>query len=118
MDATAQGWGAERSAGVCCSSAAICGSVDFIAMAPMVALLATTLIASSSASSAIAATGQPAPQGGPACAVSKVFVGTAPSDIYQQKFEARFEQPLNRVDCRDNGLCYQTWGKGCTKATN
>ena len=80
----------------------------------MVALLATTLIASTR----IAATDQPAPQGGPACAVRKVFVGTAPSDIYQQKFEAQFEQPLNRVDCRDNGLCYQTWGKGCTKATN
>ena len=53
----------------------------------------------------------------PACAVTKEFVGTAPSDIIQQKFEAHFQLPLNRVDCRDNGLCYQTWGKDCPQAT-
>jgi hypothetical protein len=49
--------------------------------------------------------------------VTKEFVGTAPSDIIQQKFEAHFQLPLNRVDCRDNGLCYQTWGKDCPQAT-
>jgi hypothetical protein len=39
--------------------------------------------------------------------------GTAPSDIVQKMFAAHFDVPLNRVDCRENGLCYQTWGKAC-----
>jgi len=59
----------------------------------------------------------PAPSG-PTCAITKDFVSTAPSDIVQQKFEARFDRPLKRVECKDNGLCYQKWGKNCTKATN
>jgi len=69
-------------------------------------------------STLIAASGKPAPQQRPACAITKEFVGTAPSDIVQQQFEGHFQMPLNRVDCRDNGLCYQKWGKNCSKATN
>ena len=51
------------------------------------------------------------------CKTSKVFAGAAPSAIVQQQFAEHFEQPLNRVDCRDNGLCYQTWGKDCQRAS-
>ena len=73
----------------------------------MISLLATTLIA---------AAGNPAPPQHPTCAITKEFVGTAPSDIIQQEFEGHFQQPLTRVDCRDNGLCYQKWGKNCSEA--
>mgnify|MGYP006274359367 CR=1 len=74
----------------------------------MISFLATALIA---------AAGNPAHQQHPSCAITKEFVGTAPSDIVQQEFEEHFQQPLTRVDCRDNGLCYQKWGKNCTSAT-
>jgi len=70
------------------------------------------------ATALIAASGKPPAPSGPTCAITKEFVGTALSDIVQQKFEARFDRPLNRVECKDNGLCYQRWGKNCTKATN
>ncbi len=53
----------------------------------------------------------------PACSITKEVVGTAPSDIVQKMFAQHFDAPLNRVDCRDNGLCYQKWGKDCKKAT-
>lgn len=71
----------------------------------MVPILAALLLLSSSKAAA---------QSTSNCAVVKEFVGTAPSDIVQKKFAARFDVPLNRVDCRDNGLCYQKWGKGCS----
>jgi hypothetical protein len=74
----------------------------------MFALIATTLLAAS---------GDSAPQQGPTCSATKLFVGTAPSDIVQQKFEARFDLPLSRIDCKDNGLCYQKWGKNCSQVT-
>ena len=74
----------------------------------MLPLLAATLIAAS---------GTPTTQTGHKCSVTKEFIGTAPSDIVQQQFEGHFQMPLNRVDCRDNGLCYQTWGKDCKKAS-
>jgi hypothetical protein len=61
----------------------------------MLALIAATLISSSGK-----ATAQPVAK----CAVTKEFHGTAPSDIVQQTFAAHFTQPLNRVDCRDNGF--------------
>jgi hypothetical protein len=70
----------------------------------MLALIAATLISSSGK-----ATAQPVAK----CVVTKEFHGTAPSDIVQQTFAAHFTQPLNRVDCRDNGFCYQKWGKNC-----
>ena len=75
----------------------------------MLPLIAITLIAAS---------GKPPAPSGPTCAITKDFVSTAPSDIVQQKLEARFDRPLKRVECKDNGLCYQKWGKNCTKATN
>ncbi|WP_143593658.1 hypothetical protein [Synechococcus sp. 1G10] len=50
------------------------------------------------------------------CKITQEVTGTAPSDIVQKMFAAHFDAPLNRVDCRDNGLCYQTWGKDCKKA--
>ena len=75
----------------------------------MVPLLAATLIASTPAKTA--------QNQGFSCAAVREFVGTAPSDIVQQKFAAHFDQPLNRVDCRDNGLCYQRWGKSCAQST-
>ena len=68
------------------------------------------------AAAVVAASGNPTQPQHAACAVTKEFVGTAPSDIVQQKFEARYDQPLERVDCRDNGLCYQKWGKNCSQA--
>lgn len=80
-------------------------------------LLATAVLAPVNAASVSAAP----PSGGKphsACALTKDFVGTAPSDIIQQKFEGHYEQPLSRVDCRDNGLCYQTWGKDCPQAAH
>jgi hypothetical protein len=73
----------------------------------MLALLASTVIASA---------GKPVTQAGPSCASIHQFQGTAPSDIVKQAFEAHYKQPLNRVDCRDNGLCYQKWGNDCTQA--
>lgn len=73
----------------------------------MLALLAATVLSS---------TGTPTAQAGPSCAITRQFQGTAPSDIVQQAFEAHYKQPLNRVDCRDNGLCYQKWGNNCTQA--
>jgi hypothetical protein len=73
----------------------------------MLAFLAATVIAS---------TGQLVAQAGPHCTITHQFQGTAPSDIVQQAFEAHYKQPLNRVDCRDNGLCYQKWGNNCTRA--
>jgi hypothetical protein len=75
----------------------------------VIALLTATLVSAS---------GPVTAQRGVSCAVTKEFVGTAPSDIVQKKFEARFDRSLNRVDCRDNGLCYQTWGKNCLQAGN
>lgn len=63
----------------------------------------------------ISASGSGSPQAATSCSAIKEFVGTAPSDIVQQKFAAHFDQPLNRVDCRDNGLCYQKWGKNCSR---
>mgnify|MGYP006281008961 FL=1 len=75
----------------------------------MLPLLAATLIASSPTKTVTKL--------GSSCAAVHEFVGTAPSDIVQQKFAARYDQPLNRVDCRENGLCYQTWGKSCSQAT-
>ncbi len=74
----------------------------------MLPLLATALLAAS---------GTPTPEARPKCAVTKEFIGTAPSDIIQQQFEGHFQMPLNRVECKDNGLCYQTWGKDCKKAS-
>jgi hypothetical protein len=73
----------------------------------MLALLAATVLSSA---------GKPTAQAGPSCASSHQFQGTAPSDIVQQAFEQHYKQPLNRVDCRDNGLCYQKWGNDCTQA--
>jgi hypothetical protein len=52
-----------------------------------------------------------------ACKITREVVGTAPSDIVQKMFAQHFDAPLNRVDCRDNGLCYQKWGKGCKDAS-
>lgn len=52
-----------------------------------------------------------------ACKITKEVVGTAPSDIVQKMFAQHFDAPSNRVDCRDNGLCYQKWGKGCKGAS-
>jgi hypothetical protein len=51
------------------------------------------------------------------CRITQEVTGTAPSDIVQKMFAAHFDVPLNRVDCRENGLCYQTWGKACKKAS-
>jgi hypothetical protein len=48
-----------------------------------------------------------------ACKVSKEFHGEAPSVIVQDALAEKFQQPLKRVDCRDDGLCYQRWGKNC-----
>jgi hypothetical protein len=73
----------------------------------MLAVLAATVITSA---------GNPVAKAQPSCASILQFQGTAPSDIVQQAFEAHYKQPLNRVDCRDNGLCYQKWGKNCTQA--
>lgn len=73
----------------------------------MLELLASTVIASAA---------KPVAQAGPSCASIHQFQGTAPSDIVQQAFAAHYKQPLNRVDCRDNGLCYQKWGNNCTQA--
>jgi len=70
------------------------------------------------AAAAITASGKPAPQPHPARAIAKEFFGTAPSDIVQKQFERHFQIHLNWVDCRDNELCYQKWGKNCSKATN
>ncbi|MEB3331467.1 MAG: hypothetical protein VKI83_03105 [Synechococcaceae cyanobacterium] len=47
------------------------------------------------------------------CRVTKQFQGEAPAAIVEQAFAQKFKQPVNRVDCRDNGLCYQTWGREC-----
>lgn len=47
------------------------------------------------------------------CRVTKQFKGEAPAAIVEQAFAQKFKQPINRVDCRDNGLCYQTWGREC-----
>jgi hypothetical protein len=52
------------------------------------------------------------PAGSP-CSITQEVVGTAPSDIVQKMFAQHFDAPLTRVDCRDNGLCYQKWGKDC-----
>jgi len=49
-----------------------------------------------------------------ACKVSKEFHGAAPSVIVQDALSEKFQHPLKRVDCRDNGLCYQRWGKDCS----
>lgn len=49
-----------------------------------------------------------------ACKVSKEFLGAAPSVIVQDALSEKFQHPLKRVDCRDNGLCYQRWGKDCS----
>jgi hypothetical protein len=51
------------------------------------------------------------------CKITKEFVGTASSDIVQKMFAQHFDAPLNRVDCRDNGLCYQKWGKDCKSSS-
>ena len=48
-----------------------------------------------------------------ACKVSKEFQGAAPSVIVQDALYEKFQRPLKRVDCRDDGLCYQRWGKNC-----
>ena len=48
-----------------------------------------------------------------ACKVSKEFQGEAPSVIVQDALHEKFQHPLKRVDCRDDGLCYQRWGKDC-----
>lgn len=48
-----------------------------------------------------------------ACKVTKQFQGEAPAAIVEQAFAQKFKRPVNRVDCRDNGLCYQTWGREC-----
>ena len=48
-----------------------------------------------------------------ACKVSKEFQGAAPSVIVQDALYEKFQHPLKRVDCRDDGLCYQRWGKNC-----
>ena len=63
----------------------------------------------------ISAAGNPTPLQHSTCAVTKEFVGTAPSDIIQQEFEGHFQQPLTRVRCRNNGLCFQKWGKNCSQ---
>lgn len=78
----------------------------------MLALLAATVLSSP----AISSSSKPPAQAGPHCAITHQFQGTAPSDIVQQAFEQHYKQPLNRVDCRDNGLCYQKWGNNCTQA--
>jgi len=76
---------------------------------PILPLLTVTIIAAS---------GKAPTPSDPTYATTKEFVGTTHSDMVQQKFEARFDRPLNRVECKDNGLCYQRWGKDCTKAIN
>ncbi|MFZ0406681.1 MAG: hypothetical protein WAM11_01025 [Cyanobium sp.] len=48
-----------------------------------------------------------------ACKLSKEFQGAAPSVIVQDALAEKFQHPLKRIDCRDNGLCYQRWGKDC-----
>ncbi len=48
-----------------------------------------------------------------ACKVNKEFHGAAPSVIVQDALYEKFQFPLKRVDCRDDGLCYQRWGKDC-----
>lgn len=83
----------------------------------MLALLAATVFSGPVIhSSVLASAAKPSAQAGPTCAVTHQFQGTAPSDIVQQAFEQHYKQPLNRVDCRDNGLCYQKWGNNCTQA--
>ena len=86
-----------------------CNIESSLEAADMVPLLAAIVIASTPSKAA--------QKPGDSCAAVREFVGTAPSDIVQQKYAAHFDQPLNRIDCRDNGLCYQTWGKDCSQAT-
>ncbi|MFM7313100.1 MAG: hypothetical protein ACKO0M_08045 [Cyanobium sp.] len=73
----------------------------------MLAIAAATVI--SSAGTLVA-------QARPNCAGTQPFQSNAPSDIGRQAFEAHDCIPLNRVVCRDNGLCYQKWGNNCTQA--
>ena len=47
------------------------------------------------------------------CKITKEFKGEAPSEIIEKKFAERFEFALKAVDCRDDGFCYQIWGKHC-----
>jgi len=47
------------------------------------------------------------------CKITKEFKGEAPSEIIEKKFAERFEFALKAVDCRDDGFCYQIWGKNC-----
>lgn len=78
----------------------------------MLALLAATDLSGPP----IFSTAKPVAQAGPCCANIHQFQGTAPSDNVQQAFELNYKQPLNRVDCRESGLCYQKWGNNCTQA--
>jgi hypothetical protein len=47
------------------------------------------------------------------CKLTKEFKGEAPSEIIEKKFAERYEFALKAVDCRDDGFCYQIWGKNC-----
>ncbi|MEN9877672.1 MAG: hypothetical protein EBU30_08670 [Synechococcaceae bacterium WB6_3B_236] len=47
------------------------------------------------------------------CKLTKEFKGEAPSEIIEKKYAERYEFALKAVDCRDDGFCYQLWGKNC-----
>lgn len=54
---------------------------------------------------------------GPACRNTYEVLGTAPLDSVQTMFAKHFDAPLNHVDYRDNGLCYQKYLKDCINAS-